>query len=173
MQCLVLCLLFYPKTMQNILWILNAIPYRGKFSENHKRRGKPLRYNLPSLRDLPITKFHRTPTFLSSPSIWRHRLQAFAAVAACAVFDVGQLLHARASCPTRVQRMKHASTTRCTHRETWLRPTLPRLVRCRTLAWNHPECLVARICRSPFRQGYTLPICRPRAFSARPLSTRR
>ena len=32
-------------------------PYRGKFAENKKRRGKPLRYNLSSLRDYPIAKF--------------------------------------------------------------------------------------------------------------------
>ena len=37
--------------------IFNTLPYRGKFIDNHKRRGKPLRYNLSSLRDLSVAKF--------------------------------------------------------------------------------------------------------------------
>jgi len=37
--------------------ILNTLPYRGKIVDSHKRRGKPLRYNLSSLRDLPVAKF--------------------------------------------------------------------------------------------------------------------
>ena len=36
--------------------ILNTLPYRGKIIEKHKRRGKPLRYNLSSLRDLLVAK---------------------------------------------------------------------------------------------------------------------
>ena len=37
-------LIVLPKTKQNIIWILSTLPYGGKFIENNKRKGKPLRY---------------------------------------------------------------------------------------------------------------------------------
>ena len=50
-------LIVLPKTKQNIIWILSTLPYGGKFIENNKRKGKPLRYSLSSLRDLLAAKF--------------------------------------------------------------------------------------------------------------------
>ena len=56
-------------------------PYRGKVCVKHKRRGKPLRYNLPSLRDLTAAEFlldtnnfeHPTCKSVSRPLSHRQR----------------------------------------------------------------------------------------------------
>ncbi len=42
--------------MQNIIWILNTLPYRGKIEKYINVGGKPLHYKLSFLQDLPVAK---------------------------------------------------------------------------------------------------------------------